>query len=164
MSKTDKVKGEEATTVVEPKQETKPKTVVKRIFKPIDITNAIKKAKTVPKKEAKKGKKYKSSFAKEKDDYTIVSISDRQLIEAHESSIQKYLNECHPDIKTFIESNEIKKLTAAPGTLTVVTKNNFRVVIKTTSANEKHVKITDAKKKVLFDAKTVVNFVRQKVA
>lgn len=145
------------------KTETK-KVITKRVFKPIDITTVTKKANTTPKKETKKNTKYKPSKTKDVTPIAEILTGERTIIEAQEGSIQKYLNECHPDIRTFIESNEIKKVTAKCSNLVVVTKNNFRVDIKTISAYEKLVKITDHKGKVLFNDKTKVSFVKQKAA
>ena len=143
----------------------KPKTVIKRKFSPINITLALKKAKATVKKESKKNTKFRPTEKKSKDyfsDYAIVN--EHSAIETMDGSIRKYLNECHPDINKFIEENEIKKLVAQCGCLTITTKNDFRVTIKTVSAHQKHVHIVDRKKNILFTGKIQVSFVKQKAA
>ena len=147
----------------QPKTEEK-KVITKRVFKPIDITTVTKKANATPKKETKKTTKYKPTKTKDITPIAEVLTGERVLLETQEGSIQKFLNECHPDIKTFIEGNEIKKVTAKCGNLIVVTKNNFRVDVKIISAYQKLVKITDNKGRVLFNDKTKVNFIKQKAA
>lgn len=144
----------------------KTKTITKPVFKPIDITLANKKAKIAVKKETKKNTRFKTTELKKKEileNVNLITIKEDTNIETSENSIQRYINECHPDIRTFIKTNEIKKVNANCAELTIVTKNNFRVHIKTISDYERKVLITDNKRKVLFNNKTKVNFVKQAV-
>lgn len=130
-------------------------------FKPIDITKAIEVAKKSKKTETKVKTKYKP---KKESENTQVLISDRQLIEPAEGSIAKYINESHPDIRTFLEKAEIKGVSAKIDELVINTKNNLRVVIRTISHCKRFVSIQDKKKKFLFKGVTSFETIKPKKA
>lgn len=130
----------------------------KRIFNVIDLTKAVTQAKKEPKKVAKVTTKYKE---KKNDADVVQTIGDREILATQDSSIQQFLNHCHPDIQTFVRTNEIKTATAKAGHLIVITKNDLRVSIKTVAANKSEVLIQNKKKVILFKGITTVKMVKE---
>lgn len=131
------------------------------IFNKIDLTRAItvaskekikKKHERVLKVKVKKSKSYKEVEAE---------ITEKTILDANNNSIGSYIEECHPDIRRFIGSNGIGIVTAKCGELTVITRNDLRVVIKTISASSRKVKISDKRGKILFDEITIAKAIKK---
>jgi len=128
----------------------------KRIFKPIDLTKAIKIATKQPEKVSKKriiktAVKKSKSYKEEE-----ITINQDTILTSQDSSVQKYLNECHPDVIQFIKDNHACTFTAKAEGLVIVTRNGLRISITTISAEKRKVVITDKKKNVLFNDTTIV--------
>lgn len=73
-------------------------------------------------------------------------------------SISGFLNECHPDLRKFIDNNEWLKIVASPGRMIVETRNKFRIVIDVISRFSKSVSIKDGKGNEVFNGLQTVHF------
>ena len=124
---------------------------VTRLFNKIDLTKAVKKAKEekpvvkrVMKAKVKVGKNYKEEK----------NVSFDTFFKSQPGSVQDYLNECHPDVRTFIKNNEACSIKGEPGKLIILTRNKFRVEISDVGVGERKVRITDKRGEILSEAVT----------
>lgn len=125
-----------------------------KIYSNVDLTKAI----NIAKKEKPSVKALKVRTIKKSKSYKEeeITITDSSVLNTQENSIKQYIDECHPNIRKFIDYNPFSSVKANAGQLTIVTKNKLRVVITTIGKFERHVKITDKNKNVLFNEKTSV--------
>jgi len=139
------------------------KVVKVKIFNQIDLTKANKIAKvSKPTEKAKKILKTKVKVSKNYIDYSDELISNDTHIETSPASIRRFIDDSHPDVRKFIFENQIYKLKAEAGILTVTTRNSFKVVIKVHSDNARHITITDPKRNVVFKGISVFTVKKQK--
>lgn len=134
----------------EKKKEAVKKFQIIKIYNEIDLTKAIEIAKKKPLK-SRKPKKGISSDVMIQDFNVMDVFTDTNV---GEGSIRDFINDCHPSLKSFISHNVPKKITASCGKLTIVTKNDIRLVVQTISHNEKHIKMIDSKKTIIFNGIT----------
>lgn len=147
---------------MEPTKEIKKKV---RIFNVIDLTKANERAsKTVriarkvnnQKKIEKKVQSIQNNTINKQ--FEAIALNPKELEQTNTGSIQKFLNECHTDIRKFIHNNEILKVVAQPGTLIVTTRNRFTVTINIISTFVKSFEIKDKRGNILFKGNQKVSF------
>lgn len=128
-----------------------------KIFSSVDLTKANKKAKDT---EDKHSIVFKTKRAKVSKNYKeeLITIHENTSLEVQDGSIQSFINECHPEIKEFIGKNHPKSYSAKCGQLTIITRNSMRIIVTTMGQFNKHVKITDKDKNILFDNITGFQF------
>ena len=82
------------------------------------------------------------------------------VLQANDSNntIQAFLNECHPDVRKFIEVNEWAKIVATASDLIVTTRNRFIITIGNISKYSKQINIKDNKGKLIFNGVQTVGF------
>ena len=141
-----------------------------KFFNILSLDNVINKAIKTPKKPKEIHIKSKIDLKIEKlktnyinnIDMTIKPIEkSKDLIVGqynHNDSIAGFLQESHPDLNKFINTNEWLKIVASTNKLIVTTRNKFRITITTISQYSKSVTITDHKKNTLFKGVQTVNF------
>lgn len=143
------------------KEVVKKKPEFKRIFNFIDLTSVVNKVATIKKVKPKTTTKYKHTSAKELG-YVLPTIFETTELQVNPNSIRKFLNECHSDVQTLINKNEFKSIKATCDDLTVITRNNLRIIICALGEYERKITITH-KKELLFEGKTVVKFIKEKI-
>jgi len=67
------------------------------------------------------------------------------------NSIQEYIDQTHPDIKDFIDTNKPIKYVAEAGRLVITMNNKYRIEIKTTGKYTRQIIIKDNKNKIVFN-------------
>lgn len=114
-----------------------------------------------------KSKKVKPTIDSKRKDttkkvkYTFLEEKYKDVIPIHEfytkeGSVQDFLDECHPDVRNFIETNRPSKYIAETGRLLVVTQNRFRIEIKITGKYTRQVVIKDNRRKIIYNGESVV--------
>lgn len=86
---------------------------------------------------------------------------DLSLMEYSDNSIKGFLNDCHPDVRKFIDVNEWSKITASPGKLVITTRNRFNISIESISRDIKSIVIKDHKKNVLFKDRQQIHRIKK---
>lgn len=110
-------------------------TTPKKLFKIVDPIKVKPKKKKEPKQEVK-------PVTKKKEEKLMPSDT---FLKLQSQSVQDYIDECHPDLRTFILLNEAYSIKGQPGKLTILTRTSYRVEISDLNARQRRITITDKK-------------------
>lgn len=127
----------------------------KPIFKILSMKGVSEKAKKV---KPSVDKKRKNTTRKSK--LTPLEFKYKDITPIHEfytkdGSVQDFLNECHPDVKDFIDTNKPVKYTAEAGRLIVTTANKFRIEVKITGKHTRQVTIKDNRRETIYNGESI---------
>lgn len=136
-----------------------------KVFVIIPLDDVNKRASETPRrtrkafnKEAIEAKVLKLSANKLNMKYEQFVLSKEDSVAVPGHSINDFLNECHADIRKFIDTNGLHSVVARAGQLVVVTKNRFRITIDVVSRFVKDVLIKDNKGNAIYKGKQFVYF------
>lgn len=133
---------------MENKESSKEEVKVTKLFNKIDLT-AVKSKSRTAKPIHNKITKIKVKTSKNYEQGKQL-ISLETFLETQPNSVKDYINECHDDIKTFIREQQAHSIKSMAGGLIILTRNKFRIEIKTVSINKRSVQITGPKKEKWF--------------
>lgn len=139
-----------------------------RKFKVLPLDNAVETAKnTIKQPRAKVNiKKIETKVSKlnKKKVNSIYEIDPKFILSNNDyNSVRGFLNDCHPDLRKFIDRNEWVKIVGSAGEIAVTTRNKFRITIKSISRNIKSIVIKDNKKNIIFKGNQTAYFNKETI-